>query len=112
MKHQPTQTRAVADDGLERVTGAGAGGASGFAGVAPALVLGVSPANISVPSLSAQSKIFFTLVTPNASTALGVPEATITPGTPGTFIITSHQVGTPGATQTGDLSTYAWHVNP
>jgi hypothetical protein len=77
-------------------------------------VLGVSPANIVVPlTLTATSKVFFTLINPNASTTLGIPEATITPGVgSSTFIITSHSIAAPGATQVGDLSTYAWHVIP
>jgi hypothetical protein len=109
MRHQRVQTRQVADDALERAVGGGGGN-----GVFPehgtvTLVAGVS-APVSVPALTANSRVFFSLENPNASTTLGIPEAVVTPGTPGTFIVTSHIVGTPGAPQVGDLATYNWEV--
>jgi len=71
------------------------------------LVAGVSPAVV-LPSITARSTVALTLAGVNASTALGTLEADITPGTG--FTVTSHESGTPGVTQTGDLGTYRYAV--
>jgi hypothetical protein len=100
-------TRAIADDAEQRANGGGA-----ITPVVPVisfgtvtLVAGVSPATPLVHG-NANTEIFLTLVNPNASTALGNPKAVWTPGSPGTFTVTSLEPGTPGSTQTGDVSTY------
>jgi hypothetical protein len=108
MRHQGKQTRQIADEVMERSLKFGGAGVAVQSGTALPLVAGVSPPVTAV--LTANSRVFFSLRNPNASTALGVPEATVVPGTPGTFVITSHQRATPGATQTGDLATYDWEI--
>jgi len=103
-------TRAIAEDATQRSNSAG-NGSKLFVGVAPALVAGQSSAPIAA-NISASSKFFFSLANPNASTALGVPHATsITPGQPGSFVITSATPGTPGTPLAADVSTYNYQIS-
>jgi hypothetical protein len=79
------------------------------AGTAPALVAGSSPAPISA-TLTANSRIFFSLRSLGATTAIGIPKRVgLTPGSPGSFTISSF---TPGGTQVeaGDESVYDYLI--
>lgn len=72
------------------------------------LVLGTTPVPVALAGITARSTVALTLAAVNASTALGVLEADITPGVG--FSVTSHEPGTPGVTQVGDLGTYRYAV--
>lgn len=118
MKSFQKTTRTVADDAEQRAAAAAAATAASHGIITQTgtvtLVSGVSPA-IPAPSVVSglgASKILFTLAAVNASTALGIPfVSTLTPGV--SFVVTAATVGTPGATQTGDDSTYNYViVNP
>jgi hypothetical protein len=107
MRHQGKQTRAVAEDALTKAAGAvgGGGGGGSFTTLQVTLLAGLSPPTSA--NFTASSKFFFSLVNPNASTALGVPTIrTSTPGQPGLFQVQSDTPGTPGTVLAGDLSTY------
>ncbi len=105
-------TRAIANDAEQRATsGNGGAGVPDTVGTAPALVAGQSSAPIAA-NITTASKFFFTLADPHASTTLGIPHATsITPGQPGSFVVTSATIGTPGTPQPGDVSSYNYIIS-
>jgi hypothetical protein len=111
MRHQATQTRLVADDAEMRAIRAAAvadeAGQVLSTGTVT-LVLGTTPVPVALAGITARSTVALTLAAVNASTALGVLEADITPGVG--FSVTSHEPGTPGVTQVGDLGTYRYAV--
>jgi hypothetical protein len=111
MRHQHVQTRQVADDALTRAAEA-LGDDEGSAGIivssgTTTLVAGVGPA-VALPSITARSTVLYDLGAANASTALGSPQANITPGVG--FTTTSISITAPPATQAGDASTYRYIV--
>lgn len=116
MRHQAVQNRLVADDAEMRAGGVGSANAS-FGTVVQSgtvtYVNGVSPA-IPAPAVKTglgASKILFTLLLPNASTALGFPEPTLTAGVG--FVVTSIRVTAPAVTETNDQSTLSYVIiNP
>lgn len=116
MRHQATQTRAVADDAEQRSNIPGNANASFGTIVRTGTVTyvnGVSPA-VPAPEVktgAGASKILFTLLLPNTSTALGFPEPTLTAGVG--FVVTSIRVATPASTEVNDQSTLSYViVNP
>lgn len=119
MRHQATQTRAVADDAEQRAAAAAAAAAGSFGKIIQTgtftLLNGVSPAvpatGVVTGGLSGGSRVLLMLVGANASTALGLPSVAVTAGVG--FQVTSLEVATPAATQTGDQSTYGYVIiNP
>jgi hypothetical protein len=110
-KSELKTTTALAADAQQRAVeaGGGSGGVVVQTGTVT-LVGGVAPSE-PAPSITNRSTVVFTLAVVNASTALGVLDATITPGVG--FVATSHTPGTPGTTLAGDVSTYRYAViNP
>jgi hypothetical protein len=102
---------ALAADAEQRAVGAvGGGGSFTLQTGTVTLVAGVAPAE-PAPTITNRSTVVFTLAAVNASTALGVLDATITPGVG--FVATSHTPATPGTTLATDVSTYRYAVlNP
>jgi hypothetical protein len=70
------------------------------------LTAGVS-ANISA-TIASTTRIVVSRTLVNASTTLGEFTVAKTNGSPGHFVVTSEEPGTPGTTQTGDLSSFDW----
>lgn len=83
------------------------GAVTDFIGTAT-LAAGVTTGGIANTNIAATDRIFIQRIAANASTTLGELTYTISAGA--SFTITSVILGTPGSTQTGDLSTVTYLI--
>lgn len=110
-------TTALAQDAEQRAAAAAEAAAGSFGKIIQSgtfgLTNGVSPA-VPAPGVVGglgSSKVLLTMQSPGASTALGLPAVTVTPGVG--FQVTSARITAPGVTETGDQSVYNYVIiNP